>query len=414
MPDRVTQTWFARRVAISSLVLLCACGDLRVSDRQAAIESDDAELLASATRMLRDLERLSGLKAGAPIRVARQSEAELRERLYTSMEQSRTELQAALETYVILGLAPESFDAYTLMRSQVSAIAGYYDHETKQLYVLSKVEPALVEVVLAHELVHAIQDQHVDLGALFAEPDDDKALAFRAAVEGHASLVMTAWLIEQIAGQRIDPAAMPSVADQIRRSPVTSAFALPGGPRSLQRMFYFPYAEGSSFVRTLWQRHPDRLAAGLDTLRPNSTEQILNPERALLDGRDEPLALEMGAPPTGWTARYEATMGEFAIRLALEESLGSSAAAAADGWRGDRLRLLDDGAAGRVLQWVIAWDDDARADVFEPVARRFIESRRPRWYGRVIRSALTAGVPVIQLELANIATGLGGIHARAR
>jgi hypothetical protein len=88
----------------------------------------------------------------------------------------------------------------------------------------------------------------------------------------------------------------------------------------------------------LWKYYPDRLAAGLDTLRPNSTEQVLSPERAILGGRDEPMAIAMDLPPGGCNARFEATMGEFTMRLILEESLGSGPATAAGGWRGDHLR----------------------------------------------------------------------------
>ena len=412
MLDIVKERILARPVALTVFLFFCACGDLALPGR-ARIEGEDPELRASAQRMLRDLERLSGLKATAPIHVSRQNEAGLRDLLYGAMEESQTELEAALEAYVILGLAPETFDVYTLVRAQVNEIAGYYHPETKRLYILDKVARAEAEVVLAHELVHAIQDQHFDLRAGMDDLDDDKAMAFQAAVEGHASMVMAAWLIEQITGGRVDPAAMPSVADQIRRSPIASAFAVPNGPRALQRMFYFPYVEGSSFVRMLWKYYPDRLAAGLDTLRPNSTEQVLNPERALLGGRDEPIAIAMDLPPGGWNARFEATMGEFTMRLILEESLGSSAATAAGGWRGDHLRLLDDGGDARVLQWLTAWDDDARADAFARVALRFIESRGPRWNGSVTRS-MVDDVPVVHVELANNSAWFGNVRDLAR
>jgi hypothetical protein len=354
MPDRMTPRLL---VWVSFALLLCtACGDLPVPGRS-RIVSDDAELRTSARRMLRTVERLSGLKAKAPIHVARQSENELRGTMYESMRESRADIEAAIEAYVILGLAPADLDVASIEMSQVSAIDGYYDHRTKRLYVLTKVDPILVELVLVHELVHALQDQYVDLAAGLELNDADESFAFRAAVEGHASLVMAAWLIEDVTGERTRPSSMPSLADEIRRSPVVPTFGSRDGMKALERIFMFPYVEGSSFVRTLWKHRPDRLAIALDSLRPRSTEQVLNPERSLLGRRDEPMAIPLALPPEGWTARYEDTIGEYVTRLTLEENLGSNAATAAGGWRGDRLRVLDDGAGARVLQWVRQWKE---------------------------------------------------------
>lgn len=412
MLDRMTARTSPRNLALMLSFLLCGCGNFSLVGGT-RIQSEDAELRSAALRMLGDLERLSGLKAIQPIHVARQNESELRDLLYAAMNESREEMTAALEAYVILGIAPQTFDAYTIMNSQASEIAGYYDPETKKLYVLDNVPPEGVEVVLAHELVHALQDQHIDLKSNYDSHDDDRGMAFQAVVEGHASMVMAAWMIEQVTGGRVNPAAMPSVADQLRRSPIVTGLAIPNGPRALQRIFYFPYIEGSSFVRTLWKFRPDRLAVGLDSLRPSSTEQVLNAERSLLAMRDEPMDVAFEPPPLGWMSRHETILGEFGMRLVLEENLGSNAATAANGWRGDRVRLLDDGGAGRVLQWRTVWDDEARATAFDQVARKLIASRGPRWSGRVTRSAL-AGVPMVQVEFANSPVWLGGTTILAR
>ena len=42
-------------------------------------------------------------------------------------------------------------------------IAGYYDNKSKTVNLLDWIEPDQQKSVLAHELTHALQDQHVDL-----------------------------------------------------------------------------------------------------------------------------------------------------------------------------------------------------------------------------------------------------------
>jgi hypothetical protein len=68
---------------------------------------------------------------------------------------------------------------------------------------------------------------------------------------------------------------------------------------------------------------------------PISTEQILHPARYVAGDRPDALAFES---PGRYTVRYEDGLGEFEIRLLLQQHLGDDSAAArfAAGWDGDR------------------------------------------------------------------------------
>lgn len=76
---------------------------------------------------------------------------------------------------------------------------GFYDHATGRLAVRGTDWSAFVETTVVHELVHALQDQQVDLEAATARTrvDDESYTALSALLEGQASVVESDWLDEQ-------------------------------------------------------------------------------------------------------------------------------------------------------------------------------------------------------------------------
>jgi len=104
------------------------------------------------------------------------------------------------------GLSPE--DAADVAQKRADAMApmllGKWGFQDQKIFLLPRrVEPvlsllglekeyeqAIVKLVVAHELVHALQDQEVELAERFARTSDtDAAAAFNALIEGHAVFV---------------------------------------------------------------------------------------------------------------------------------------------------------------------------------------------------------------------------------
>ena len=52
------------------------------------------------------------------------------------------------------------------LRMLTEQIVGYYDPATKMLYVVNGADEQIVGVTITHELVHALQDQYVNLDSL--------------------------------------------------------------------------------------------------------------------------------------------------------------------------------------------------------------------------------------------------------
>lgn len=340
-----------------------------VTDGIADAESP-ADLVALMGQLLPRVERLSGLDRVGVLRMRRQARDEARRyvelRLDTEMPAER--LDGVHRTYAALGLVPDTLNLRALLLDlYTEQILGYYDPRTKTLYVLEGEDAAGLRPLLAHELVHALQDQHVDIDELVsAERGNDRQTAAHAALEGHAMVVMFAVLAEEATRRTIDPVSLPDpaldLADALQQQRDFPVFGR--APAVIQETLLFPYVHGASFVHQIWSAMApmDRYPAPLDSLLPESTADVLEPVR-FLQQRTPPVELQFIAPGAGWSVVYENTLGRLETAIFLETLAGSGARPAADGWAGDRFLLVTDGSAD-VLHWVSVWQSDAAADSF--------------------------------------------------
>ncbi|MEQ8822072.1 MAG: hypothetical protein RLY93_17690 [Sumerlaeia bacterium] len=297
-----------------------------------------------------------------------------------------------------LGVIPEDTDVLLLMRMRtVPPIAGFYDPESKFLSVLTKTDPLspFGQQVLAHEITHALQDQHFDLNAMVYETDGlnaDTKLARRAVVEGDAELSENEWQEAfgrsmAMAGGGRSALAESSLPADMWLAPEFRTFKA-SAPPSMGVTSYFPYSAGLEFMAHLkqenfpfWRMLPFRVP-------PQSTEQILHPEK-YYPRMEAPRPVSAPSWPEGrhgLTERYRDTWGEWGIRLTLslpgevnqallpEAMRGNSAAfRGAAGWGGDEMMLAhDEKREAWVLAWATVWDsEDDAAEFLEMLERRF-------------------------------------------
>lgn len=357
------------RVTLVCSVLLNAC--TRNGTPQA--EANDPRLAAMVDSIMPALERLSGLEQLRPLSMARQPRDEVR--AYVERQLARelppARLDAMSATYAALGLLPDTLDLRSLLLDlYTEQVVGYYDAESDRMFVVENVPRDALEPVLAHELVHALQDQHVNLDSLVArERGNDRQSAAQAAVEGHATLVMFAFLAEGAVGHDVDPLELPNPALQLAPALQAQNSQFPvfrRAPAIIRETLMFPYVSGAGFVHAVWQH---RRAVTFIDLIPASTEQVLHVESRYLPEPDEPTDLAL-TDSDGWDVIYDNSMGELETRLWLREHLGISASAASAGWDGDRLRLLGNSAGDTTAVWWSVWDDESSAAAFAAVAAR--------------------------------------------
>jgi hypothetical protein len=354
----VTSSRFAAAV---SLLLGATAGACEAQQSPSSwVVSSDPVLVELASEILPDLAARSGLELREPVRLERRSRADLVRYLEGKLDEelSGDEARATVDAYALLGLVPADLDLRSvLLGLYTEQVAGYYEPDSTALFVLDDQSAQALEGLLVHELVHALQDQSVDLAELTdRDLGNDRSVAALTAIEGHATLVMLEYLTEQMLGAPIDLAETPDFAAQMR--PALQAIrgqfpALASAPLVIQESLLFPYVEGTSFVQALWTGG-ERVAPFGEHL-PESTEQVL-----ARGGGDAPIDLEITASE-GRIVRQD-VLGRLEVGVLLQEHGANPAAA--DGWDGDRWALLEANGA-RGLAWYALWEDVASRTRFQ-------------------------------------------------
>ena len=220
-------------------------------------------------------------------------------------------------------------EVYTALRD---GAAGMYEPFDQAMYVADDLPPSTLATTLAHESVHALQDQHFDLRAFqrYMRGETDTMNAHSCLAEGDAT---------EATGE-------------------TQSFA----PSDyIARELVAPYTHGTAFVRALRAKggwaEVDRAWRG-----PLTTEQILHPEKWFGSERSVSVpAPTFAALGDAFRDPFVDVKGELALRLVLESFVGDARAAeGATGWAGDTAVLVHDGLRA-ALAWRIRWDDDASA-----------------------------------------------------
>jgi hypothetical protein len=397
-----------------SMVVLAACGGERSPPR--VDDATPAELVALRDSVMPRLQVLAGLQQRAEIKMEVQGRDSLRRYIEARMaeELPADELEGVRATYVTLGLLPPELDLQKLLLDlYTEQVVGYYDPTTKKLFVVRGADRELLRPTLIHELVHALQDQHTNLDSLISrERGNDRQSAAQAAIEGHATMVMLAQATEEH-GARLDPRGFPDFASQMRQSMEEQNKEFPvfkKAPRILRETLLFPYVTGAGFVKELWIRPletgvGDHYPPPINERMPQSTEQVLHPDSRFLVARDEPTELRLEAS-TGPTAR-ENSLGELETSIWLSEHLGADAARFAQGWDGDRYRLLPPAnGRGNILVWYSVWDSPDAASAFASAARQVAQKRRRA--SRVERMTIE-GRPFVMVLDADAGTDLTAV-----
>ncbi len=389
VPNQRTRTPLRVAGALALSAVAAGGAGLACTGAEAAAGGDPQD--STLTRLVAEIqpavEQSSGIEARSPVHVARADSARLRAYIE---EQLRSELPppkvtALTAAYARLGLLPDTLDLTALLRSLLEEqVVGYYDPERDTLYVMDDVPTAQLEVVLAHELVHALQDQRVDLDSLRRTLRDrnDATMGAQAAIEGHATYAMTEWQIGRVTGGAADLTLLPDLGEQLGGVDLTamadggSVEVLRAAPAVIREGLIFPYIHGLAFVQRMWKARDGR-PLPFDADLPRSTEQVLHLDR-YLEG-DAPTRIELTRPlPAGWETVYESDLGELETRIFLAEHLGDRERAdqAAAGWDGDAYRLVR-GPPGEAFAWVSAWDSPDDAAEFAAAVEAAYTARYP-------------------------------------
>lgn len=329
------------------------------------------------------VERIRGLRFRRRLVPRRVSAAQARREGLADLDRSSppARLHAQEELLELLGFLPPGTNLRRLEGAIYGEqVAGFYDPRRKRLSIVEGAAGsraaggALVDITLAHELTHALEDQRFGIRDS-PSGTDDAASAYTALVEGSATEVMTRYALRYVgAGQSLS-GALGALAQQAHATKL---------PPYLQASLLFPYEAGQRFVEALYGfSHDWRLVnLALKMNPPRSTAQVLHPEKWLRAEDPVPVRLAVGERlGRGWRRLTAGSLGEWDTTQLLLRAGASAPAAqdAATGWRGARYELWRRVSASRGSACaapcrsrdalVVSWTWNTRGD-----ARRFDEA----------------------------------------
>jgi hypothetical protein len=247
-------------------------------------------------------------------------------------------------------------------------IAGFYDDRPgrKRLYAVSAkhtLTPAN-QIILSHELRHALQDQYMNTHSLLDDSIgdyDDRRLALLCLLEGDATFLMERFLLKRVPGGEEAGGALSGNAP-------LAAPPVEGAPPVVRDQLVLPYTTGSEFVRAVWERGGWAAVRRAWDRPPASTEEVIHPAKYFADER--PRLVGVGyTPPGSPKVVSQGVLGEMLVRTLL----GEEAADAASGWGGDAFRVWDVG--GRtLLVWRTEWDTSGSGAAFAQALRARLSS----------------------------------------
>ena len=342
-----------------------ACGRWRAATGRRAPRAEPA---TPAAEIARRVEALRGLRYDEiPRPVAVTPEQARREGL-EDLDRSYPEARRRADEQVLklLGLIDPAVDLRDVSASVFSeGVAGYYDPRTKRMRTVRGAATGtrvLAEMVLAHELTHALEDQRFGLGLADQGGSDDAALARLALVEGSASELMYAYARPPLHA-RGD--ARRRARQRVRRHGLAAGLPAGAARVPLHGRGGVRGRAARAGRRALDARGPRGALAAAGLHRAGHAPGEVGPGGAAAAGARTGARRALGA---GWERAAGGVLGEFQTRELLARAGGGGSADAAEGWGGDRYELWRRGgedcaapcrrAAALVARW--RWDTPAR------------------------------------------------------
>ena len=370
-PARITTVAF-----LVSLLLYCRAG--------AAHGDRDDPVFKQIDGIVQTLSDITGMQEVHPVPYGRMSQPELRKflahRLQTTLKPK--EIYADELTLKLFGLVPADFD---LKKSTVDLLteqaAAFYDYREKRLFLLDVSSFASEETTLAHELAHALADQHFNLEKFVDSDseDDDENLAHSAVVEGQASWVMLAFQRKREGMPGTPSPDQLATVLQSAESASPSYPVLDASPLYIQQSLLFPYTEGTRFFSAVYSKLGKSAFRAVFAEAPTDTAQIYHPD--LYFSHVKPARPEAPRPEFkgGETEIATGSLGEFDHRMLIWQFNGKSKALALSPHaRGGEYRIVGTGKKHKqiVLEYASVWDSEAAASEY---LAAYKQALRKKW-----------------------------------
>jgi hypothetical protein len=304
-----------------------------------AADSSPKEWDAKLVPVVHQVEQLRGLTFERPVKVEYLSDAAFQKRVRIDQgklsKREKAEIARSEASLRATGLVAGDVDLLESTSDlQESGVLAYYDPKAKRVTVRGTSLDVATRVTLAHELTHALQDQHFDLVAMQRAADKANASSSaQALIEGDASRIEHAYLEGMPEADRADYGTW----QRDKGVEVDTQLDADDVPGALLALFQSPYVLGPEMLRVLIADKGDAAVDDLFRHPPTTDVSYLDPRSVLHARTPAPVPL-----PTLGTGERQVgkrdTFGAFALYLVL--ATGGDPVRAlevADGWGGDSM-----------------------------------------------------------------------------
>lgn len=308
-----------------------------------SLDSKDSKQVARTLKQVSEMRGIAATKAVPGVKLERSAlvahikDKALREYPAEALRREGLLLQIA-------GFAPPQFDYLGQMMKLLDAqLEGFYEPKTGTMYLAADLQGPQAQATLAHELVHALQDQHWDLKKRsdYKSGQGDLSLALGCLAEGDATSLMLDYLMKP---EKTALDIPPEAIRELMKGGIDMG-DIQSVPHIMRSSLVAPYIEGIAFVNKLRRT---RGWAGVDAAwerLPTSTEQILHVDK--WEAQEGPLTVAApsgAALGEGWKLEDQDTFGELGFALEYGEWMADDdARLAASGWGGDRTSVYTKG-----------------------------------------------------------------------
>ncbi len=350
-------------------------------------------------QLMEETERVRGLPFLRPVPVLVQDSAAIIAHVEEQIEEEA--LADAQQVYTALGLLPPGMDVKALFLAVLrEQVLGYYDPEKERLVVRNDIMRQMgkrglaapqdnlgeARLALVHELVHALQSQHLSLAQnMEAERDIDAENAFRGLIEGDATLAMIGFLLRQqqpnwdLRQLTSNPSWVSSLASLVESMPLAGS-ELGKAPDIIRIPLLYAYMDGMAFAADLHGKGGWSALNHAHARPPLSTEQVLHPKYFAEGSPPESVRIPKvpALAEAGYELADEDTLGELEIGVYFGQALDRERARqAAAGWGGDRLHMYRDQQGQTPIVWLTLWDDEKEAREAEEAAVLVLQKAEP-------------------------------------
>jgi hypothetical protein len=313
-----------------------------------------AEFAAAADEVLGQMSEITGLKLVSPLKKTLRSREEIRAYVIHQMNEEKepAERYAAARSAEAFGLLPKGFDFDNFMVELLTEqIAGLYDPKAHEFYIADWIPLSDQRMVMAHELTHALEDQHfkIEDWVKAARPNDDAELARESVLEGSAMAAMVDYLL-QGSGRSLKD--LPDIDPSMLVGDMSKTPTLQKAPPFLKDALIFPYLTGMSFTAEVLKPSGWPALPGMFAKPPVSTQQVMHP--GMYRSGKVPLGVELPAMDklfgVSWSKLEDNLMGEFGWKEILKQYIGEERAKPlAAGWNGDRYAVYEQKVSKKLL-----------------------------------------------------------------